>query len=538
MKCLVLVCAILLGLLAFTHASESEEWDVIGEASLESQLQFIVAIKQQNVKELNDIFWQVSDPQSPNYGKYLSHEEVSQLVVPKGESIEAVINWLTSNGIESYEFTSSSDMLRVYTTVDIASSWLNAKYLVHKHRVTGDTIIKSTADYVIPQEVKEHIDFVTGHAGFPLSRRPIFSAVGADAPITPVTLRQRYNVSSNLVGSARNNSLAVAEFQGQYYSPDDLKQFFQSEVPYDAKAYTVDQVVGQNDGSNPGVEANLDIQFIMGVAPGISAWFYSTPQMDFFTDMISWLAEIANATNPPLIHSVSYGSQTTWPSKDIHDRVDVEFQKIGARGISIIFASGDFGTGCLLCFEFRPSWPASSQYVTSVGATRFINGVSGAEMAVDEFGSGGGFSSADNQPQYQQSAVANYFKVQTDLPAAHFYNASGRGTPDVAALGIGFQVVVSGAVQSVGGTSASAPTFSAIVALLNDKRLNAGKAPMGFLNPWLYQTQVAHPDAFFDVTDGNNQHGCCGLTGFRAAPGWDPVTGLGTPNFAVLATLV
>jgi len=276
----------------------------------------------------------------------------------------------------------------------------------------------------------------------------------------------------------------------------------------------------------------------MGVAPAISAWFYSIPQLDFYTDVITWVTEIGNATNPPLVHSVSYGSQAQWPSTDIHDRVDVEFQKFGARGISIIFASGDSGTGCILCNSFKPSWPASSQYVTAVGATEFINEAGGAERAVSMFGSGGGFSSADNQPSYQQAAVSNYFKVQTELPAAHFYNNSGRGTPDVAALGMGFQVVVSGEVQTVGGTSASAPTFSGIIALLNDQRLSAGKSPLGFLNPWLYQTQAAHADAFFDVTVGNNQHGCCGLVGFKCAPGWDPVTGLGTPNFAVLSKLV
>ncbi len=62
-----------------------------------------------------------------------------------------------------------------------------------------------------------------------------------------------------------------------------------------------------------------------------------------------------------------------------------------------------------------------------MGATRFINGESGAEMAVDEFGSGGGFSNQDNQPSYQQANVANYFQVQKDLPLDHFYNKTGRG---------------------------------------------------------------------------------------------------------------
>jgi len=108
----------------------------------------------------------------------------------------------------------------------------------------------------------------------------------------------------------------------------------------------------------------------------------------------------------------------------------------------------------------------------------------------------------------------------------------------VAALGWNFAVVVGGGAESVGGTSASAPTFAAIVSLLNDIRLAKKARPLGFLNPWLYQVAAATPNAFWDVTVGNNQYGCCGFTGFLCAPGWDPVTGLGTPNFAVLSKIV
>jgi hypothetical protein len=76
-------------------------------------------------------------------------------------------------------------------------------------------------------------------------------------------------------------------------------------------------------------------------------------------------------------------------------------------------------------------------------------------------------------------------------------------------------------------------SYSAIISLLNDQQLNAGRPPLGFLNPWLYQTAASTPDAFFDVTIGNNPDSCC-TTGFSCAPGWDAVTGLGTPNYQVL----
>ena len=91
------------------------------------------------------------------------------------------------------------------------------------------------------------------------------------------------------------------------------------------------------------------------------------------------------------------------------------------------------------------------------------------------------------------------------------------------------------------GTSGSAPIFGAIVSLLNEARLGAGKPPLGFLNPWLY----ANADAFTDVTVGTNaighqpgRPGPVGATpyGFNCTAGWDPVTGLGTPRFGELLT--
>jgi len=515
---------------------DANEWIKIADAADNDRISLIVAVKQRNIAELERIFWEVSTPSSPRYGKFLTKKQVHELVRPSEESIDTVVAWLAQNGVKVDHFSGSKDFVHAFTTASIASRMLNTKYEVFRHFTTGQEVIKSTQTYQVPDHVQPHIDFVAGHIAFPLSVKPLYFAPTADGAVTPDTLRERYNVTTALLGSNTNNSFSVAEFQAQYYSPSDLTEFFKQFVTFAPKDSVVNKVIGQNDGSNPGVEANLDIQYIKGVAPGVSTWFWSNPAMDFFTDMVNWLSQIDSTAEAPWIQSVSYGSQDQWPTQDVHDRVDKEFQKSGVRGISIIFASGDSGTGCLTCVKFRPSWPASSQYVTSVGATSFINGKSGDEQAVDAFGSGGGFSTADAQPSYQKDAVAHYFQVQKDLPASFYYDPSGRATPDVAALGIGFQVVDGGRVISVGGTSASCPTFAGIVSLLNDIRLNNKKPTLGFLNPWLYSIQAKN--AFFDVTVGNNRHGCCGLTGFKAAPGWDPVTGLGTPNFDVLRTLV
>ena len=120
--------------------------------------------------------------------------------------------------------------------------------------------------------------------------------------------------------------------------------------------------------------------------------------------------------------------------------------------------------------------------------------------------------------------------AKTSFPPAGTFPTTGRATPDVSALGEGYQVYVSGKVESVGGTSASSPAFAGYVALLNEARFKAGKPQMGFFNPFAY----ANPDAFTDVVAGTNAISREGLPfeyGFAAAPGWDAATGLGTPKF-------
>jgi tripeptidyl-peptidase-1 len=113
------------------------------------------------------------------------------------------------------------------------------------------------------------------------------------------------------------------------------------------------------------------------------------------------------------------------------------------------------------------------------------------------------------------------------------YSPSGRATPDVSALGEGYQVIVHGKPTSVGGTSASSPAFASMVSLLNEARLGAGKKQLGFLNPFLYTNEAA----FTDVTLGSNKVGRGGQHlpyGYNCSAGWDPVTGLGTPLFQKL----
>lgn len=149
--------------------------------------------------------------------------------------------------------------------------------------------------------------------------------------------------------------------------------------------------------------------------------------------------------------------------------------------------------------------------MTSVGSTQGINPETAAAFT------SGGFSNIFAQPDYQKDAVAGYLKTLGNTNQGLF-NSSGRAFPDVSTQGVQFAINVGGKFQGVDGTSASSPTFAAIVSLLNDARLNKGQASLGFLNPLLYSKGAA---ALNDITKGSNPG--CGTQGFPAVTGWDPV---------------
>lgn len=144
-----------------------------------------------------------------------------------------------------------------------------------------------------------------------------------------------------------------------------------------------------------------------------------------------------------------------------------------------------------------------------------------------DYYSGGGFSNVFDLPSYQSDAVTGYLTNYTPAYNSSYYNNTGtsRAYPDVSALGLNLATVWLGHALGIGGTSASTPLVAGIITLLNEDRAAIGKKPIGFLNPVFY----AHPEMFNDVTVGSNPG--CGTDGFKTAPGWDPVTGLGTPNY-------
>ncbi|KAF7183919.1 hypothetical protein CNMCM7691_004341 [Aspergillus felis] len=271
---------------------------------------------------------------------------------------------------------------------------------------------------------------------------------------------------------------------------------------------------------------------------------------------------------PPNVLAITFmNSEAAFPPGYLR-RQCLEFLKLGLMGVTVVVASGDWGTESGLhntCINpdtgadnattgyFNPSWPASCPWVTAVGGTQpffsHLNSTghattgpsrgkqpqnSSLETAFNihiqntTASSGGGFSNIEKVPIYQTHAVSWY----KHLDRAHLisvqdrFSPVGRGYPDVALLAYRYLVVSGGTLQYVHGTSASAPVFASMISLINNDRLHAGKAPVGFVNPALY----SHPEVLNDVTTGFNT-GCGVEVAFQSVKGWDPVTGLGSPDY-------
>jgi len=348
--------------------------------------------------------------------------------------------------------------------------------------------------------------------------------------VNPNLIRIRYNISDNVFGTNPLNSQCVVEFSGENFRQTDIDAFFKYFVN-GFWPHAPSKIIGDNDETKPTLKSNHDLSYMMAIARNVSTWFWHNPNFDFFHDLTSWLNKLSDMDVSPHVYSLSYGSETETSAKAVRDRINSEFQKLGLRGKTLIFPTGDLGTGCYLCYYFEPTFPSSSEYVLSVGSTKFDQMTVGAERATTSFKTGGGFSFAFGTPKYQQDAVSHYLKVEGSLPETHYYNPSGRGMPDISALGTNIVSIQNGDFVYTSSTTTTTPIIAAIITLLNEKRLNSKQPVVGFINPLLYQIYANSKNSFYDVVAGENHFGCCGFVGFRASPGYDVVSGVGTPNF-------
>ena len=425
-----------------------------------------------------------------------------------------------------------------------------------------------TLEYSLPDVLAEHVKMVQPTTFFGLRQmrstisrvRPLGETVEAvesvskvtgctSGSITPKCLANLYSFTSAPALTA--GKMGVAGFLDEWPSKSDLKTFMSSYETEGntAETYSCTLINGgtcPSSGSGyPGTEANLDVQYARAITESIPNVYYSTggsPPIvgsgtndnEPYLEFLDYMLNLTDAQLPQTI-SISYGDNEDTVPLSYADTTCNLFAQLGARGVSILVASGDSGVGDT-CEEngvpqFQTLYPASCPWVTTVGGT---DGTGPEKGWTD---GGGGFSSIFGRPSYQNATVNKWLSTDTTHSSvSQYFNSSGRAYPDVSAQATYFEVVISGQAELVDGTSCATPTFASVIQLINSGRVAAGKAGLGFLNPWLYGNASS---ALTDITSGQNV-GCTGAlsgAGFYAVAGWDPVTGLGTPNYSKLVAV-
>jgi len=425
-----------------------------------------------------------------------------------------------------------------------------------------------------------------------LVRRQASSSDGCSRFITPDCLRRMYRIPT-LNASHPDNALGVYQHAWSSWLPGDLDGFFDMFAPKLKGSRPIMKPINGGywqdkfQGFPFNAEADLDFEYTMTLVQPLPVVNYQVGDISGRSSINSLLAAFdehycgaLNSTfdglypnpveggynktadcgtiTPAKVVSVSYAwNEGNLPEAYLRRQCQ-QFAKLGLMGVSVITASADCGVGGQTCEcvdpvtgkpnghsdrgAFQPTTPSICPYVTSVGGTQLpVNGtVSSREVAYHRLSdnnfvssSGGGFSRVFEAPEWQKNFTERYLTTQARELAniTGRYNPRGRGIPDISANAANFVTVINGGVATVFGTSASTPVFASIITLINDARLRAGKSTVGFLNPVLY----ANSHLMTDIVDGRN-HGC-GTEGFHAAEGWDPVTGLGTPDYERLLQL-
>nr|POF27611.1 tripeptidyl-peptidase sed1 [Quercus suber] len=546
-----------------------------------------IGLNQRNLEHGDRFLDDISDPDSPNFGKHWTAEKVANVFAPAKETSDRTLEWLESVGIHPSRIAHSTgrNWIEFTATVAEAESMFNTQYHRFAHKETGAHRL-ACDEYSLPQSVRQHIDFVMPTIQLdglqpvaqkepaylaPVNQTGLTGTTNCSKLITIDCLRAIYNLPVAKYNHS-GNELGIAEWADYLYLPD-LKTFFENytspRIPSDVTPEFI-----SIDGGKPAnlsvanasevVESALDFQSAYSIIypqgirlyqNGDSVNVDSVGTFNIFLDALDASYCTYQGGNQPYVDpaypdpneggytgplqcggapmsnviSVSYGQIEGALGVFYQQRQCREWMKLALQGVSVIYASGDSENGYVEedGKRFSPSFP-----VSAVGGTTLIsNDIHGGEKAVASpngplsYYSGGGFSAIFPRPSWQAKAVTHYLAKYAPNYGPSVFNKHGRAYPDVAALGLKLATVYLNRTYGIGGTSASAPIFASVITLLNEERLRVGKKPIGFLNPIIYK----YPEMFNDVTIGSNPG--CGTQGFPASAGWDPVTGAGTPDF-------
>ena len=448
-------------------------------------------------------------------GRHISRQEFNEKYAADPAHFDTLRKFAHDHGL-SVDEGASSAARRTMVMRGTAQALENAFGVdLHDYERDGHKFHAFAGAISIPAASADVIESVLGLDARPVAKPHLRvhdkKKASASTSYNPGEVAALYNFPKGVDGSGQ--TIGIIELGGGY-KPSDLQTYFSGLKLTPPHVVSVSVDGAANAPTNPNSadgEVALDIEVAGAVAPGANiAVYFTTNTAKGFLDAIT--TAVHDLGNAPSIISISWGGPESGWTKSSMKSIDNACKSAAALGITITVASGDNGSSDDASGN-NVDFPASSPHVLACGGTKLEGSGSKitSEVAWNDGASGGatggGVSTYFSLPTWQKNA---------GVPARSG-STGGRGVPDVAGDAsptTGYNILVDGAKQVVGGTSAVAPLWAGLIALINQK---TGKHA-GFINPTLYTT----PSAFHDITQGNNG-------AFSAGPGWDACTGMGSP---------
>ncbi|HTX56616.1 MAG TPA: S53 family peptidase [Candidatus Acidoferrales bacterium] len=457
---------------------------------------------------------------SPPLPGRLTREEFAAAYGAGDADLERIEAFARDNGLRVVERDAARRCVQLEGTVAQMSEAFGVS--LSTYRLGGRTFRGRTGLITVPMDLQNVVTAVLGLDTRPQVRPRHRVAERAAVSFTPLQIAALYDFPTGVNGGGQ--TIALVELGGGYNASDFSSYCAQLGIaPPEVAIVTVDGATNAPGADQDAdTEVMLDVEVAGTIASGAALVIYFAPNTDQgFIDAVT--TAVHDGTRQPSVISISWGDAESAWTEAAMNALDEAFAAAAAMGVTVCVASGDGGSSDGVSDgEPHVDFPASSPHVLGCGGTsiRASDGTIVSETAWSD--SGGGVSAVFGLPTWQAAA-------HVPLPSTA---TGGRGVPDVCADAdpdSGYRVLVDGAGIVVGGTSAVAPLWAALIALMNQE---AGE-PVGFLNPKLYDLPgyPSTPGPLHDITTGSNG-------AYQAGEGWSPVTGLGSPDGARLEEAV
>ncbi|PMD63736.1 uncharacterized protein K444DRAFT_661139 [Hyaloscypha bicolor E] len=403
-----------------------QKWRQAGKAAGGHVLHLNIGLKQSNFNELERHLYDGSDPDHDRYDQHLSMEDVNDIVTPTAKTSGLVHEWLSQNEIMGLTCSTSQNWISVALPIEVAERLLTTEYHIYEHE-DGDRLMR-TPEWPLPSKIEFLLSPPQTSPGYTL---PSNASISKACNVSSVTPKHFMNLYSTLVYDPKVPGLTQVGFNKSLgeipIRPDTAKFFAEYRPPAVDAAYNFKQISIANGLAAEGTsrEVNPDAQAITGISDPTPVISYSTGGSSPFTSDINtpdntnepylvWLNYALSQANVPQLISRSYGYDVQTVPQEYAQRVCKQMAP-GARGVSILFASGDRG------FE--------SEFVV------FRPGYLGADGNYQEIYSSGGRSSNYFKRLLYQEKVVSAHVQNLDGLYDGWYNRDGRTYPDISAQG-------------------------------------------------------------------------------------------------------